>query len=98
MYYIGAKDAAEKGGLSPRQVLRILNELYAEIEDDITTPDTISGGKLSDFKYQLDAIRGGIDCINKNNGVIIAYVVGLGKSIIASAIARNIDRRMNLKN
>jgi superfamily II DNA or RNA helicase len=33
----------------------------------------------------------GIDCIKKNNGVIIADVVGLGKSIIASAIAYNFD-------
>ena len=45
----------------------------------------ITDGKFSNLKYQLDAIKYGIDCINKNNGVIIADVVGLGKSVIASA-------------
>lgn len=45
------------------------------------------------MKYQLDAIKYGVDCINKNNGVIIADVVGLGKSVIASAIAHNLDMK-----
>lgn len=43
------------------------------------------------MKYQIDAIKYGIDCINKNNGVIIADVVGLGKSVVASAIAYNLN-------
>lgn len=72
--------------------IRVLHEMYAEVEDeDVKTPDSITGGKFRNLKYQLDAIRAGIDCINKNNGVIIADVVGLGKSIIASAIAHNLD-------
>lgn len=72
--------------------IRILHELYKQAEnEDIRTPNTISGGKFANLRYQLDAIRNGIDCINKNNGVIIADVVGLGKSIIASAIAHNLD-------
>lgn len=72
--------------------VRILHELYYQTdEDDLKTPDCISGGKFSNLRYQLDAIRGGIDCINKNNGVIISDVVGLGKSIIAAAIAHNLD-------
>jgi len=72
--------------------VRILHELYYQKdEDNIKTPDGISGGKFINLRYQLDAIRGGINCINKNNGVIIADVVGLGKSIIAAAIANNLD-------
>lgn len=72
--------------------IRILHELYYQAEDvKIKTPDEISGGKFANLKYQLDAIQSGIDCINKNSGVIIADVVGLGKSIIASAIAHNLD-------
>lgn len=72
---------------------RILYELYGTIEEkeDVTTPQGITGGKFSNLKYQLDAIKQGIDCIEKYNGVIIADVVGLGKSIIASAIAHNLD-------
>ncbi len=72
--------------------IRILYELYASIENSqVVDPHTITGGKFANFKYQLDAIKYGVDCINKNNGVIIADVVGLGKSVIASAIAYNLD-------
>lgn len=71
--------------------IRVLHELYAEVEDeDVKLPSDITGGKFSNLKYQLDAIRAGIDCVNKNNGVIVADVVGLGKSVIASAIAHNL--------
>ena len=72
--------------------IRILHELYAEVEaEDVKTPSSITGGKFKNLKYQLDAIRAGIDCINKNNGVIVADVVGLGKSVIGSAIAHNLN-------
>jgi superfamily II DNA or RNA helicase len=71
--------------------VRVLHEMYAESEDgDVKSPASITNGKFSNLKYQLDAIKSGIDCITKNNGVIIADVVGLGKSIIASAIAHNL--------
>jgi superfamily II DNA or RNA helicase/HKD family nuclease len=72
--------------------VRILHELYYQTDEtDLKTPGSISGGKFTNLRYQLDAIRSGIDCINKNNGVIVADVVGLGKSIIAAAIAHNLD-------
>jgi superfamily II DNA or RNA helicase/HKD family nuclease len=72
--------------------IRILFELYSSLDSSkIKTPNEISGGKFSNLKYQIDAVKFGIDCINKNNGVIIADVVGLGKSIIASAVAYNLD-------
>ena len=60
---------------------------------EVFTPYDITNGKFSNLKYQIDAIKYGVDCINKNNGVIIADVVGLGKSVIASAIARNLDMK-----
>lgn len=72
--------------------IRILFELYASLDDNkVISPNEITDGKFSNYKYQLDAIKYGVDCINKNNGVIIADVVGLGKSIIASAIAYNLN-------
>ena len=74
--------------------IRILFELYASLESSVVkSPYEITNGKFSNFKYQLDAIKYGVDCINKNNGVIIADVVGLGKSVIASAIAYNLDMK-----
>ncbi|HYT42432.1 MAG TPA: AAA family ATPase, partial [Methylomirabilota bacterium] len=45
----------------------------------------------TDLEYQIDAIKMVMDKLNKYNGAILADVVGLGKSIIASAVARNMD-------
>ncbi|MGC9189076.1 MAG: SNF2-related protein, partial [Sulfurihydrogenibium sp.] len=39
------------------------------------------------YRYQTDAVSQALQIINDHNGVIIADVVGLGKSIIASALA-----------
>ncbi len=70
---------------------KVLNEYFAVTEiEDMKTPKAITGGKFSDLKYQKDAINLGIDRIKKFGGVIVADVVGLGKSIIASAIAHNL--------
>lgn len=45
------------------------------------------------YKYQLDAIQQALAIIDKNNGVILADVVGLGKTIIACAVARELNKR-----
>ncbi len=72
--------------------VRILYELYHEVDSyKVHSPFEITGGKFSNLKYQIDAIKYGVDCIKKNNGVIVADVVGLGKSVIASAIAYNLN-------
>ena len=71
---------------------KVLSEYFSITEvEDMKTPYSITGGKYSDLKYQKDAINLGIDRIKKFGGVIIADVVGLGKSIIASAIAHNLE-------
>jgi len=72
--------------------LRVLHEVFNhEEEEQIQSPSKITGGQFLDLKYQLDAIRMGLDRLAKFDGVIVADVVGLGKSIIASCIARNMD-------
>lgn len=77
--------------------IRILFELYSSLDQfDILTPTEITNDRFTNLKYQIDAIKYGIDCLNKNNGVIIADVVGLGKSIIAAAIARNLDMKKTI--
>ena len=57
---------------------------------EMKSPEEITSGKYYNLMYQRDAINLGIDRIEKFGGVIIADVVGLGKSIIASAIAHNL--------
>lgn len=72
--------------------LRVLHETFGkDKEAKIETPNKITSGLYLDLEYQLDAIKMGLDRLSRYDGVIIADVVGLGKSIIASAIARNLD-------
>lgn len=75
--------------------LRVLSEFFAITKDEnLKLPSEITGEKFLDLKYQVDAIQQSINILNTHNGVIIADVVGLGKSIIASAIAHNLGLRV----
>ncbi|MGB9665601.1 MAG: phospholipase D-like domain-containing protein, partial [Ignavibacteria bacterium] len=42
------------------------------------------------FKYQIDAIKQALAIIENHNGVLIADVVGLGKTIVACAVAKSL--------
>lgn len=74
--------------------LRVLYE-YFHIDNSkhVSTPSEITHGEFKDLRYQEDAIRLAIEAIQRHNGVIIADVVGLGKSIIGSAVANNLHLR-----
>ncbi|WP_051290636.1 helicase-related protein [Dysgonomonas capnocytophagoides] len=73
--------------------LRVLYE-YFKIDTSrrIRTPHDINK-KFFNLKYQEDAIRMAISIIEKHNGVIVSDVVGLGKSIIGSTVANNLNLR-----
>lgn len=76
--------------------IRVLYEYFKVTNDYIKTPKEITHDRMNEFfdvSYQVDAIRDGVAKIKKHSGVIVADVVGLGKSIIASAIAANLDKR-----
>lgn len=45
------------------------------------------------YNYQLDAVKLGLSIIEQHNGVLVADVVGLGKTIIACAIAKALKKR-----
>ncbi|MDR0926953.1 MAG: phospholipase D-like domain-containing protein [Ignavibacteria bacterium] len=75
--------------------LRVLDE-YFSIKSNgyIETPSEITNSEFTDLKYQIDAIKMAIQIINAHNGVLIADVVGLGKSIIASTVAKHLNLRV----
>lgn len=74
--------------------VRVLHEIFGgESEADLLTPAAITNNRFVDLEYQIDAIRATMDRLEKYDGAILADVVGLGKSIIASAVARNLDMR-----
>lgn len=71
--------------------LRVLKEFFPDqTYHSIKYPAAITGHKFN-LRYQMDAIREGLNIIQKHDGVLIADVVGLGKSIIASTIAHNLN-------
>lgn len=74
--------------------LRVLHEYFAlDTSKRILTPYEITNGEFKNLKYQEDAVRLALETIERHNGVIVADVVGLGKSIIGSTIARNLNLR-----
>lgn len=74
--------------------VRVLHELFHFGQvSGIKLPSEISKNKIFDLKYQTDAILQAMKTLERHNGVIIADVVGLGKSIIASAIAHNLKMK-----
>ena len=70
--------------------LNVLDKYFTlDIKDRILSPHDINN-RYSDFKYQIDAVKMAVETINRHNGVIVADVVGLGKSIVASTVAANL--------
>ncbi|MCD6463082.1 MAG: helicase [Thermotogae bacterium] len=68
--------------------IRVLHEYFESVKMKMEyLPSQITSNKFYDLKYQIDAIERALAILKQHNGVIIADVVGLGKSIIASTIA-----------
>ena len=77
-----------------KMFLRVLHEYFSIPQtENLLTPYDITDGKFANLKYQTDAVQMAINAIKNHNGVIVADVVGLGKSIIASTVARNLRLR-----
>ena len=55
--------------------------------------DKFEKNSYKPYKYQLDAVGQALSIIERNNGVILADVVGLGKTIIACAVATQLRKR-----
>ena len=74
--------------------IRVLKEYFnIPTSNNILTPYDITEGKYSNLRYQTDAVQMALNALNNHNGAIIADVVGLGKSVVASTIARNLRLR-----
>ncbi len=66
--------------------IKLLIDYFGEqVEDDFSL-DVPEGFK--DLKYQQDAVVQGYQMLKRNNGFFLADVVGLGKTVIATMIAK----------
>lgn len=74
--------------------IRVLSEYFnIPTDDNILTPYDITEGRYSNLRYQTDAVLMALKSLRNHNGAIIADVVGLGKSVVASTVARNLRLR-----
>jgi superfamily II DNA or RNA helicase len=72
--------------------IRVLHEYFSiDLNRKVKYPHEITKERFLNLRYQMDAIQLALKTIEKHNGVIVADVVGLGKSIIASAVAHNLN-------
>lgn len=55
--------------------------------------EVLKENEYKEYKYQLDAVQQALSIIENNNGVIIADVVGLGKTIVACSVAFEMKKR-----
>ena len=74
-------------------VLKIYLDSYEKKTIGQSLIKTLQDNGYTPYQYQLDAIEQALAIIERNNGVILSDVVGLGKTIIACAIARELKKR-----
>ncbi|MFH1029684.1 MAG: helicase-related protein [bacterium] len=73
--------------------LKTYLESYEEKEIGESLAEMMEKNGYSPYQYQLDAVGQALSIIENNNGVIVADVVGLGKTVIACAIAKCLKKR-----
>lgn len=74
--------------------IRVLHEYFnIPTKENLLTPYDITEGRYSNLKYQTDAVLLALRSLENHSGAIIADVVGLGKSVIAATVARNLHLR-----
>lgn len=93
--FIGHKTMAAK--VTPFEAYALILKTYIDLQQQkhikSSVLELISKNGFKEYRYQTDAVNQGLSIINEYNGVVIADVVGLGKSVIASLIAKNLDRK-----
>jgi len=84
--------------LTPFEAYVLVLKSYLDVyippkTEDETIRNIMEKNGYIPYQYQIDAVKQALNIIENNNGVIIADVVGLGKTIIACLIARQLRKR-----
>jgi len=74
-------------------VLQVYISSFEQKEIGESLIKTLEDNGYIPYRYQLDAVKQALAIIEKNNGVIIADVVGLGKTVVACAVAKELKKR-----
>jgi superfamily II DNA or RNA helicase len=91
------RNKSQAAYITPYEAYALILKTYIELQDVKKINDSVirllDENGFEKYKYQLDAVSQALSVIDTYNGVIIADVVGLGKSVIASLIANQLGRR-----
>jgi len=74
-------------------ILKTYIDLYEIKKTNFSFEHILKKTGFDKYTYQIDAVNQALNVIETYNGVIIADVVGLGKSVIASLIANQLGKR-----
>ena len=83
--------------VTPYEAYVLALKTYVDLQSQVNASERITAilekNGYRKYRYQLDAVNQALTVLKEYNGVILADVVGLGKSVIASLIARGLYRR-----
>ncbi|MCX6309146.1 MAG: SNF2-related protein, partial [Bacteroidia bacterium] len=92
---VGSQTLAAK--VTPYEAYALILKTYLDLQQtkhiQSSVIELLAKNGFKKFSYQIDAVNQALSIIDEYNGVVIADVVGLGKSVIAAMIAKNLDRR-----
>lgn len=88
------QDETQVAQITPYEAyIKVLDTYIAAKEQQDLSPglkDLLKSNGFEAYQYQLDAVKQALTSLRDYNGVIIADVVGLGKSVISSMIIREL--------
>ena len=91
------RNKSQASYITPFEAYSLILKTYIDLQDAKKINDSVirllDENGFEKYKYQLDAVNQALNVIDTYNGVIIADVVGLGKSVIASLIANQLGKR-----
>ena len=91
------KHKSQAATVTPFEAYALILKTYLDLQEQKQIkPEVERLLEENDFKkysYQVDAVNQALKIIEEYGGVVIADVVGLGKSVIASLIAKNLGKR-----
>lgn len=91
------KNRTQVAPLTPFEAYAMVLKTYVDLmEQKKLSPqveELLEQRGYTNYQYQKDAVNQAITIINSYDGAVIADVVGLGKSIIASMVAKHLGKR-----
>jgi len=91
------KNKSITSNVTPFEAYAYILKTFIEVQDFSKDSEKIEKifikAKFEPYKYQIHAVNQALAYVENNRGVIIADVVGLGKSVIASAVAKKMNKR-----